>query len=673
MAGNLGDRLRVQRSKYFVGREAELNRLRDALHSDMPVAFIHGAAGVGKTTLLRQFSTACVEGGVDTFAIDGREQEPTPSSFRDRYTHLISGRAPGRCMLQIDNYEVLEPLDQWLRDSFLPELPSDTFVVIASRREPSTAWKTDPAWRGLVTEVRLDNLKPNECMSYLDKRQVPTSQHESVLAFTRGHPLALSLLADVVGETGTEFRPEQSVDVIGALVERFVEVVPTENCRVALEVCALARVTGEPLLAASVKDADSSELFAWLRSLSFVESGSLGLQPHDLARDAIALDLRWRNPDRFALIHRLVREFYGRELSKASGIAQQAVLFDYIFLHRHSPAVSSFFHFDAAVQGYADALNEQDIPALMNMAKVHEGDASAEWVRHWAREAPEAFLVIREVVQGSRSPTGFLVQIDLGKHGRSEDPAVLACGRFLQARAPLKGAQRATLFRTWMSRDQYQSISPVQSLLFVHIVRHYLTTPNLAFTFLPCADPDLWAPVFAYAGTPRLEEADFEIGGNRFGVYGHDFRSTTPDAWLQMLADREVPFASPRQEESGERQVFDAAVVDALKSGFLPHRLKGNLLVDAKFVDRALTDGDSPELRARALQTLFREAALSLRATSADLKAFKALKAGYFEPFATQEVAAEKLGLGVATFRRHLRDGERKVADFLWTREHSGP
>ena len=36
-------------------------------------------------------------------------------------------------------------------------------------------------------------------------------------------------------------------------------------------------------------------LFEWLRGLSFVESGADGLFPHDLARDVLDADLRWRD------------------------------------------------------------------------------------------------------------------------------------------------------------------------------------------------------------------------------------------------------------------------------------------------------------------------------------------------------------------------------------------
>ena len=86
---------------------------------------------------------------------------------------------------------------------------------------------------------------------------------------------------------------------------------------------------------------------------------------------------------------------------------------------------------------------------------------------------------------------------------------------------------------------------------------------------------------------------------------------------------------------------------------------------------RQLKDEDTPEARAKVLQGLFREAAISLRGTASDLKSFRALRACYFEPLGTQELAAEKLELGIATLRRHLRDGEQKMVEILWAKEKS--
>src|SRR5207237_2914036 len=101
-------------------------------------------------------------------------------------------------------------------------------------------------------------------------------------------PLALSLVADVYAQRGEiGVHPEATPDVVKALLEQLVQKVPGPAHRTALEVCALVRVTNEALLAYTLGVTDAHELFEWLRNLSFIESGPLGLFPHDLAREAL--------------------------------------------------------------------------------------------------------------------------------------------------------------------------------------------------------------------------------------------------------------------------------------------------------------------------------------------------------------------------------------------------
>ncbi len=76
--------------------------------------------------------------------------------------------------------------------------------------------------------------------------------------------------------------------MVKTLLERFVQRVPSPAHRTALEACALVRVTTELLLGemlgipASGSTAEGVHgLFEWLRELSFIESGTEGIFPHD--------------------------------------------------------------------------------------------------------------------------------------------------------------------------------------------------------------------------------------------------------------------------------------------------------------------------------------------------------------------------------------------------------
>jgi hypothetical protein len=95
----------------------------------------------------------------------------------------------------------------------------------------------------------LRNLAPGEARALLRAAGVAEDLHHRVLELTHGHPLALSLLVDVLDQRG-EARVlgldlGQAPDVLGMLLERFVTGVPSERHRQALEVCAHSRVTTE--------------------------------------------------------------------------------------------------------------------------------------------------------------------------------------------------------------------------------------------------------------------------------------------------------------------------------------------------------------------------------------------------------------------------------------------
>ncbi len=98
----------------------------------------------------------------------------------------------------------------------------------------------------------------------------------------------------------------------------------------------------ETLLSHMTTMPEVHELFEWLRGLTIIESGPFGLFPHDVAREALAADLRCRNPDWYAELHHRARNYYVARLKQRHGQEQQRVLFDYVFLHRDNAMIRPF-------------------------------------------------------------------------------------------------------------------------------------------------------------------------------------------------------------------------------------------------------------------------------------------------------------------------------------------
>jgi hypothetical protein len=314
-----------------------------------------------------------------------------------------------------------------------------------------------------------------------------------------------------------------------------------------------------------------------------------------------------------------------------------------------------------------------DVPSLVAMVERHEGAASARIAERWLATHLDGVLVFRD---GQSEPAGFLATFGLDSQADG-DPAAAAALAYLSRNAPLRPGESATLFRFWMGRDSYQAVSPVQSLIFVNVIRHYLTRPGLAFSFFPCSEPEFWAPVFLYADARRLQQADFEVEGRAYGVYGHDWRVTPPMAWLDLLAERELN-AGPSTGElvtEGEpllvlsEPAFTRAVHDALRDYASPALLRESPLLRSRVVvDRCGRGSDRAE-RVSALQDLILEAARTLETAPRQARGWRALQRTYFEPAETQEKAAELLDLPFSTYRRHLGEGIKAVTSILWTRE----
>ncbi|HRF46514.1 MAG TPA: ATP-binding protein [Anaerolineales bacterium] len=690
MTARLADRLSAARQRRFVGRAAELALWQSALETSHPsfqLIYIYGPGGVGKTTLLGEFSRLCQEAGVHAHWLDTRQIEPAPEPFLQalRRSLDVIGDAPvaeallqGRHVLLIDGYDRLEPIDTWLRESFLPELPEAVLIAAAGQGPLSPAWRADPGWQALTRVIPLRNLSPEEGRIFLTNQGLPEAQWPTVLEFTHGHPLALSLVADVNRQRpGQAFQPEDTLDVIRVLLERFIQKVPGPAHRAALEACSLVRTLTEGLLATMLGTVDAHDLFTWLRDLSFIESGPDGLMPHDLTRETLGRDLRWRHPDWYKELHRRARQDYIARIHSSTGAAQQQALFDLIYLHRDNAVVRPMFAWGSASSLRAEPYSQADHAAVVALVGQHEGAAAAEWVSFWLERQPAGACVVRD---SEDAVVGALLGVDLGSAtpaDRGADPATAAAWRHLERHAPLRGGETATCYRTWLARDSYQAVSAVQSLLFVVAVRHYLTTPQLAYHFFACAQPDLWATVFAYADLARLPEADFTIDGRRFGVFGHDWRLRPPTAWLTLLAERETaPMAVAPTVEAPTAPLlvlsaddFAQAVRAALRDSTAPDLLRGNPLLRSRLVLGRCWPASDELARSRALADLLRSTAETLLASPRDTRLYRALEATYFGSTITQEQAAERLDLPFSTYRRHLKAGVARLTEWLWQQE----
>ncbi len=683
----LGDVLRSRRLDRFVGRAAEIEVFQTALDaSDGPfsVLFLHGPGGMGKSALIDVLAARAGRTGVQVVRLDGRDLPVTAEAVLDVLGGSIEvpagdgpiGARGGRVVLLIDSYEHLAPLDDWLRTRLLPRLPRTALTVIAGRTAPDPGWRADPAWRDLLKVVSLRNLSSEESREYLHRCGVPAASHDRLVELAHGHPLGLSLLVDVASGGGAAL-DSTPPDLVGALLRRFLDDVPDHRQRQALEVCALARVTTEDLLRDALDLNDAHDLFGWLRGLSFVETGAEGLFPHELARDVLDSDLRWRDPDAFKRTFRRVRAHIHRNLLTVHGRAQQRAIYDEKFVFRNLPSVLSPVDWTVWGDRYPEPARAVDRSAILELVDKHEGAESADIAAHWFERQRDGFAVIREPDGTLR---GFLALLDLTAASESDRAADLgAQAAWQRANSPdaVRAGEVVTQTRFVIDSQAYQAPSPTLNAAPVVNLQSYLRTPSLAFDFLTLADPDRWNDFFALADMPRAGDGDFSVGNRRYGLFLHDFRAVPVDALLELWTERALSqdVTSPPPRPPDVLVLSEPDFADAVRRALHDlHRadlLARNPLLRTRLL-RERTGTMDPT--ADNLVDVLRLAVATLRQHPRDDKMLQAVERTYLRPTATQEAAAAALGLPFSTYRRHLTQGVGRIVAWCWKREvHGAP
>lgn len=679
----IADRLSAARTALFTGRKHELEAFREALLSEgagSVVWHVHGPGGIGKTTLLREFAAIARECGRTAIQLDARNLQPSREALLGALAEALGRPAsaddndidfPDRGVLLLDTYELLHSLDGWIRESLLPTFSASAIVVLAGRGSPSPAWRTDLQWATLLRELKLDEFTSEESSAFLGSRGVPAQAHADVLGFTHGHPLALAVVADVLARhpQGMRFEPSEAPDVVRRLLELFLHDVPIGRERDALEVSCIARVTTEPLLVELFGLEAGRQAFAWLRAQSFIESSSLGVFPHDLAREVLLADAQWRDYEQVRRWSRLIFVHVHRRIAQASGNERERLQLDALYVTRVSSTNREFFDWQSMQGLRTEPARMEDGEWIVELVNRHEGAHAARLARDWLAAQPAAFRVFYDA---GNQRFGFLALLDFGAGAKTvdEDPALSAAASFVERHAPIAAGESAVYLRWWLHADHYQAVNAAINLTAGYVVAQCVTRAALAWNFVAMADPAFWTEHFAGVNFMRAPAADFTVDGRRYGVFAHEWRIEPPADWMLSIRSP-MPFADASAASASRlsREQFQDAVRAALQDYTRAEKLATNPLCATHLARNEST----AMAKATSLQAKLREAAKALQSNPKDLKLYRALWHTYFEPLATQERVAERLGLPFSTYRHHLSRGIDRVGAWLWQHERAQP
>ena len=683
----IGEVLSSRRQRRLVGRRAELELFASAVAAEMPdvsVIHLHGPGGIGKTSLLDAFAEVAATHEATVVRLDARELVASPSAVLEAMRRVIEVPDEGpigvasRLVLLIDTYERFAPIDDWVRERLVPRLPADALTVLAGRTPPGPGWRSDPAWHDLLRVVSLRNLDPDDSRAYLAACGVDAVLHDGLIELTHGHPLGLSLCTDVVVRGGEISTDALHPDLVGELLRGFVDVVPDGRQRTVLAACAQARVTTEALLRAVLGPDDAEEAherFTWLQQLSFIELGPDGVLPHDLARDVLDADLRWRDAAEYTRIFRRVADHIRGRVRGLQGRKQQRAISDLKFLFRHIPGVLSPIDWEAWGQHHPEPALPDDRDAVLELIASAEGADAARLAARWWAVQPQGFSVLRDEADRVRGVVCLLDLTAAADGDRAADPGAREVWQHAHAHRPPRPGEVVTQTRFIVDREAYQGPSPTLNAVPIVTLQRQLATRNLAWDYLTLHEPDAWDDFFALADLHRVPEADFELGGRRYGVFAHDYRERSVDDLISLWIERSLAQDPTLQVEPGPRpQVlsqgeFSDAVRQALRDLRREDLLDRNPLLGTRLLHEAAGD-EAPH--GATLEALVRRAVDALRQHPRDDKLLRAVERTYVDPAPTQEAAAARLGLPFSTYRRHLTQGVERIVAWLWDREVYG-
>lgn len=387
--------------------------------------------------------------------------------------------------------------------------------------------------------------------------------------------------------------------------------------------------------------------------------------------------MRWRNPQRYAEIFSRARIYYINRIQQTNGEELERALFDYLFKSQH---VRHFFVWQDTNNLVTDSLRETDKSVLLKMVAVHEGKDSAKIAAHWLTKQPNSVLVFRENKSGT--PLGFMMLLALEKATIEDlqiDPATQAVWNYMQHQTPLQPQEKVSFCRFWMAFDSYQAVSRIQTLVYIKLFRHTITTGNLAFLFNAIANPNFWEYLCTAAETPLLKQAYFTVGGREYGVCGCDYRMMSAINSLMQLPEwilamnpnlNNLNYTTSIQSSIVINQSdFTEAVKQALRDFIFTDALSNNVLLNSRIVINRIGMHSQTSERIATLQLILQSAMESLQKSPREAKFYRALYHSYLHPAGTQEKAAEILDVSIATFHRHLKAGITRVTEILWHQE----
>jgi len=541
--------------------------------------FVHGIAGIGKSALVEAFGLEAHARGATVLRLDCRAIEPTERGFLSALESKTGGelataedaaarlgRLGGRVILILDTYELLRLLDPWLRQTFIPTLPSTVRIVVSGREPPMTGWQS--TMNGLFRGLPLENLGRDSAEMLLSQAGVDRDDAGRIYRLARGHPLSLRLAASALAE-----RPGISLDAVAvkAIVEGLTELylgILDPKTRQALDAASVVRRPTLSVLAAMLPESAPQDAFDRLRVLPFVELSDDGLVLHDTVREAIAAVLRSSDPERSRRYRAAAWRQLRNEVARASNREMWRYTADLLYILQNPVVREAFFPTTDHAYSVEDAL-PGDGPAIAEIVGLHEPPASAALIAQWWLRAPASFRVVRDRSGAVVGLHTVCEMEDLSHQLVALDPVARSWWDHLRSH-PVPRGQRVLCSRGWVSREFGEGLSPIQAASWLDFKQRYMELrPNLRRIYFVVRDAETFGPIVAPLGFELFPGDPVIVDDIAYHSAQNDFGPASIDGWLAKLVAAELQIEDDSILDVVQRQlVLDGRRTDLTKLEF---------------------------------------------------------------------------------------------------------
>ncbi len=673
----LGPLVERAEAAVFQGRRAELEAVLARLGDPglLPgVVSLSGPPGIGKTALVYALGRACRDRGADVAIIDSHDFPHTLPGLWSavRSACAASGQdgngippevaVPRRLarplLLVLDTFEEMRDLEDQLWASFLPSLRGPVLVVLSGR---SSASARSPGWRLVTGEIALTALPDDQARLLLaDLGVTDGDAADSIVDLAGGSPLLLSVAAEVHRSGAMSGLSDLGIpgEVARSLIARMSRELRRPDVRELLQAASLVRTFDEELLAAMTGDA-AAETFDALCDLSVVRVAPAGARVHDVVRQTLSAELRWRAPQRYSRLRRHAAEYLLAR--RATGDSGQAVP-ELLHLVGETVGPRRFFA-DATDRGVclrpARSADLAELERVCSRGEHNFGWATAQSLRQLRADFTVAMDWFVLATAGDQVVAySYSLPLD-----RETLPAVAgARGRYFDAlpEPELAAIQQAkpvapTAFLIAGTVALPSHLSAEPALRLATFTNRHVRAPSVSRSYVLMPQDSVFEPtavslgmarrltgITMYQGEPPADEWILDYGERGFASWVHrSLRLPELDSPLDLVSD----------------DVLAGQVKLALEDLYRPASLKQSPLIGLRCV------GPGAD-RVSGLQGLLLRllGELSHSGQARDREAAALLRSYYVKRVGSHEVVAQRLGLPRTTFYRRLRHGLELLA-----------